>query len=134
RMAPRRNLSSPDKLQRKLNFPVGNLGRSELSERRIRRSVHVREGAEVRRRREVDVIENIEHLRAELQIERLGDFRNEVVLEYGEIHVKEGWPDNHVPSQVAANVGARCRGDARIAKCSIRGCLGYQCQAACVYV
>ena len=93
----------PNEFQRKLNDTVIHLCRSELPEQSIRRSIRV-ERTEVTGRRKVSVIQDIEKLRAELQVESLGNSWDPVVLEQGEIHIKQPWSNNRIAPDVAANV------------------------------
>ena len=93
----------PNEFQRKLNDTVIHLCRSELPEQSIRRSIRI-ERTEITGRRKVSVIQDIEKLRAELQVESLGNSWDPVVLEQGEIHIKQPWSNNRIAPDVAANV------------------------------
>ena len=85
----------PDEFQRQLNLPRGNLRLNDLAELGISRSVcedrlhraatcvGIESG-----RRKVGSIQNIEHLRAELHVERFRDPWDVIVLQQGEINIK----------------------------------------------
>src|SRR5579859_4380382 len=89
-------LNLPNNLQGKLNLPCRSLGQSDAAESGNRlsgRADDLERPASLVcgqcRRRKVGAIQDVEKLRAELDIEGLRDLGNVIVLHHGEIDVKQ---------------------------------------------
>src|SRR5579862_8496226 len=96
---------SENNLQCKLNFPHRHLGilidRPEAVDGTRVQGIKV-----VRRTLVVSTVQDIEELRAELDIEVLAEFGDVVVLHNGYVDVEQPRPDDGVPGQVAQKIGA----------------------------
>src|SRR5437016_3977846 len=104
--------TSPNDLQRELDLPRWNQRCDDLAELGIARPVSedrlhgAATGVWVQcRRSKISPVQDIEHLRPKLYVERLRDSRDVVVLQHGEIDAEQSGSDDRIASQVAANVG-----------------------------
>src|SRR6266566_4382574 len=73
---------------------------------RIPRAIRV-DRAQVAGGGEVCVVQNVEHLDAELRVESLGNRPDVVVLVYREVDVEQARANYYISSQIAPDVGAR---------------------------
>jgi hypothetical protein len=96
----------PDKLQRELNFAVGNLCSVNLSEAGHRVSRWIERFEIIDGRRKIRVIKDVEELRPELDGEVFRDSRNLGVLDYGKVYVHQPRANDGVAAQIAKKIDA----------------------------
>src|ERR1700737_2484941 len=91
----------PNQLQRKLNLARWRLGRSNQSSVANPLARRVEDISVIQRWREICVIEDIEKLRAELNVKSVGDALDIVILENRKIKVHKPGSNQSVPAEVS---------------------------------
>src|SRR5713226_9331103 len=99
--------SSPDQFQRELDFPGRGLGGSNQTGAGDGVPILVEDGPIIGGRGEVGAVEYIEELRSKLNVEILRDPPDRMVLEQGEIQVREAGPNHRITAQIPPQVRAR---------------------------
>src|SRR5258708_22525255 len=102
--APHQKLK--DDLDGKVNLSSRGVRRRQQAGRGVPGSVREEDVRVTRDRRHVEIgmIENVEELRAELQVEVLRNSPDVVVLEHGEVHLRCARSDQNIAAGIASNV------------------------------